>query len=910
MSKYNLYDKGSEWRKWDLHVHTPGSINQQYKDTPESWEKFISALENLPKEIEVLGITDYYFIDGYKKVMDYRRSNRLKNIKKIFPILEFRIDTFGSGNENNLQKINLHILFDLDESHLDSEIKKVQDEFINQISISPAYKHKTKKLSRENFSEEAGSLQEGFNSLIPSTMEVFEYINSDTWRNKTFLFLGYREWCNLEKKQQLKPIKQTIYDSVQAFFSANFDKIDANQAWLNEFGKKRLLHSLDIHGFEVLDTYEFDDQDNQIPSKKYHCNTWIKADPTFEGLKQIVFEPEMRVAIQANMPEAKSGYQVIDKIIINNPIIANTSIEFNPNLNSIIGGRSTGKSILLGAIARKLRTSRKIEVDDLDYDAYIYSVANTIQVIWKDNEEENNREIEYFHQGYMYDLSRDEAKLGKLIQDILKQKGKESILNSYYKWIGENENDLTQLLSALFKVTADIDEKERKIRDKGDKLGIENELEKLTSEWNKLTATTINSDDKLEYDKLLKKLTEVEQVISTLTEDIENINTLKETQLIRPNLIYEVTSISEVNKKIIELAFEELRNNALRDWRVKLDEILLNIIESVRSEGLKRTEILENSLYIRISKAHADHAQLNEYSVRIKDQQHKLFDINFLLSEVISLQDQRVTLINKIVEAHKLFYIKICELLPALSMTNDGLQIVAKTKFIQNEYLEILNSGLNLQSYLNQSLVDFNYSTNDAYEKHVFDLFDKLLNNNITLKGGYTNQSLLNSILTESFYEIAYDIVYEDDNFKQMSDGKKAFVVLKLLLDFSDKDCPILIDQPEDDLDNRAIYSDLVQYLRKKKRVRQIIVATHNPNIVVGADSELIICANQNGIKNRNTGSKKFQYVSGGLEHTFSKKNINDIVLESQGIREHVCEILEGGDVAFKLREKKYSFVK
>jgi predicted ATP-dependent endonuclease of OLD family len=72
-------------------------------------------------------------------------------------------------------------------------------------------------------------------------------------------------------------------------------------------------------------------------------------------------------------------------------------------------------------------------------------------------------------------------------------------------------------------------------------------------------------------------------------------------------------------------------------------------------------------------------------------------------------------------------------------------------------------------------------------------------------------------------------------------------VVLKLLLDFSDKECPILIDQPEDDLDNRSICKELVDYLKKKKKQRQIIVATHNPNVVVTADAEEIIIANQNG---------------------------------------------------------------
>ncbi len=131
-------ERGSEWRIWDLHIHTPESICQGYKNTSENWEKFISCLENLPEEVNVIGITDYYFIDGYEKVMDLKAKGRLTNIDKVFPILEFRIDTFGSGNENNLQKINLHILFDIDETKLASEIKKIKEEFINNIKISKA----------------------------------------------------------------------------------------------------------------------------------------------------------------------------------------------------------------------------------------------------------------------------------------------------------------------------------------------------------------------------------------------------------------------------------------------------------------------------------------------------------------------------------------------------------------------------------------------------------------------------------------------------------------------------------------------------------------------------------------------------------------------------------------------------
>ena len=131
---------------------------------------------------------------------------------------------------------------------------------------------------------------------------------------------------------------------------------------------------------------------------------------------------------------------------------------------------------------------------------------------------------------------------------------------------------------------------------------------------------------------------------------------------------------------------------------------------------------------------------------------------------------------------------------------------------------------------------------------------------------------------------------------------------MKLLLDFSKRECPILIDQPEDSLDNRAIYTELVAYLREKKKRRQIILVSHNPNVVVGADAEQVIVANQHGDDTPNEECVKFQYYSGSLENSSPKNDEEACVLLSQGIREHVCDILEGGKEAFNRREKKYGF--
>ena len=293
---------GSAWRKWDLHIHSPASIVQNYSGESK-WDVFIDALEKLPPEVKVIGINDYYFIDGYEKVMQYKKQGRLSNIEKIFSVLEFRIDTFGSGNENKLQKINLHIIFNINENDFENEVEKIKKEFIEQIPITRLPQHLTKCLSRENLISEGGSLQNGFDNFIPSTEKVFDLLNSPTWKNKHFLLLGYKEWSNLEKNNQIKPFKDDLYRKVNAFFTSNYENLLSNKNWLNEYGDKALLHSCDIHGFDILDTNQKDEFDNTILSTKYHCCTWIKADPTFEGLKQIIYESNNRVHIGHENPD-------------------------------------------------------------------------------------------------------------------------------------------------------------------------------------------------------------------------------------------------------------------------------------------------------------------------------------------------------------------------------------------------------------------------------------------------------------------------------------------------------------------------------------------------------------------------------------------------------------------------------
>ena len=120
----------------------------------------------------------------------------------------------------------------------------------------------------------------------------------------------------------------------------------------------------------------------------------------------------------------------------------------------------------------------------------------------------------------------------------------------------------------------------------------------------------------------------------------------------------------------------------------------------------------------------------------------------------------------------------------------------------------------------------------------------------------------------------------------QLSLGQQQSILLSILL-LSDSERPLLIDQPEDNLDSEFIYKTIVGTLRKIKEYRQVIIVTHNPNIAVLGDAELIIPL-------KSTNRKSISISSGSID------NENTIKL--------CCQILEGGESAFKQRKNIYGF--
>lgn len=913
--------RGSEWSKWDLHVHTPNSLfhNYQAKETVDVWERYIKDLESLPSEFKVLGINDYLFIDGYKKVLEYKSQGRLKNIELILPVIELRLAKF-CGNAQ-LRRINFHVIFS---NEIFPDI--IQSQFLNGLSAKYKLDPNCNQqnwggiITRDNLGalgkaikgtvtqselhKYDSDLKEGFNNLNLEIDSIFSLLkNAEQYFSGKYLTcIGKTEWDSFNWNDSSIAEKKSIINSVDIVFTASESIEKFNTA------KDKLIES-NVNSL-LLDCSDAHNNIDSIDKDRIgNCNTWIKANPTFEGLKQILFEPEERVKIQETKPEEKSVYQVIDSVVLKETAFWDETIHFNENLNAIIGGRSTGKSTLLKAIAKKI--DKKIDSEDEFVKNHLYGVA----VKWKDGEETASRDIDFFPQSYMYEIAKDEKKTNKLIQDIIRNRDENEILEEYKS---QNENlkkTIAKSILDIFQTQSDIENLQEQLKEKGDKKGVETEIERLNSKIKELSKNSQTSEDELTiYRKLLQDISESERLISQADSDLKLFERMKIATPI--NNSYPTENGFD---KLSFLLNEDELNRHFKNLTIKTEKEWLQIVENfVTSTNKGKTqntskieEVKKNDTFIKVTKYYNDNKELNDVQHKLKEENRKLQEISQLEKQISSLNTQKNSALQTIIKNHLSYKTNTENIVKRLSIEFDGVKITLKMNFQKENLKNYIESRLNQRGNERQGFIDTfinQYESKTSEQSKIF--LSKALNKEVDYKSYNTNQNVVNELYTTNWFDISYELSYQDDTFAEMSEGKQAFVILKLLLDFSTKKCPILIDQPEDSLDNRAIYNELVQYIKTKKKERQIILVTHNPNVVVSADAENVIVANQNGNDCLNIDNIKFQYINGALEDTKARDKNEKNILQSQGVREHVCEILEGGREAFEKREKKYGFKK
>ncbi len=135
-----------------------------------------------------------------------------------------------------------------------------------------------------------------------------------------------------------------------------------------------------------------------------------------------------------------------------------------------------------------------------------------------------------------------------------------------------------------------------------------------------------------------------------------------------------------------------------------------------------------------------------------------------------------------------------------------------------------------------------------------------------------------------------YALTWGDRTLDQLSPGERGALLLVFYLLVDNDTIPLVIDQPEENLDNESVYRMLVPCIKKAKERRQVIIVTHNPNLAVVCDADQVIYCEMD-----KPGGNRVTYTTGAIENPL--------------INHHIVDVLEGTRPAFDVRDAKYKLV-
>jgi len=519
---------GSTWSKWDLHVHTPASIVEHYGKHETVWEEYFADLNNLPESVTVLGINDYFFLDGFEKVKKYHDEGKLPKIKRIFPVIELRLKIFGNQSKSDpWHRINFHVIFsdELGAETIKSQFISGLASHFNLMPEEKAYWNGVlTRQSLEDFGKAIiqnsttriteSPIEVGFNSLNYTTEGVFSLLKNSYLRGKYLTAIGKAEWEKLRWEGSIGE-KLNIINSANFVFTASesVENFQTSEAALQKQIKEFIL-------LDCSDAHHFSSSTEK--DRIGNCNLWIKAEPTFEGLKQLRYEPGSRKIVSELEP--RKAHRIIESIRFDFP--ENTTLRnlqsstdqpfclsklkdkiyFSPYFTCIIGGRGAGKSTIINIIAEKLSSkteffqNNSIIVDGKD--GVLKNFENDCVVIAGTNE------VEFISQGKVEELSA-----GSQLTEL--------IFNERIKGVGSEYIDREKLLLSKFKI---IDEC----------IGLVIEIESLNVKVREATATMendkkiIESIDNETYKNISRRIEETTMQIDNIVKSKEQYKNLLE----------------------------------------------------------------------------------------------------------------------------------------------------------------------------------------------------------------------------------------------------------------------------------------------------------------------------------------------------------------------------------------------
>ena len=1007
---YNGNPRGSLWHKWDLHIHTPASVIQHFGDSTqnETWEQYIDALESLPTEIKAIGINDYFFIDGYRRVIEAKKKGRLKNLELILPVIELRIASFAGHKQ--LRKINYHVIFsdnltpDQIEDFFLKELGGIELRLDNGktwqgrvwhrrglIELGKAIKSSVPESKRPRESD----LLVGFNNAAFPLEKIREAIKQSIFDTKVVTAVGLAEWDQMRWDGGSSAIKKDIINSADLVFTASPSPVK-----YQERREQLREQQVNTHLLDCSDAHYY--ASSEQPNRLGNVFSWLKADLTFQGLRRVVqqFDDRVFVGNVGEMPPKLERIQqhkmkYIRSIEIRkkdksklDEIWFDCEILINPDFVAIIGNQGNGKSALTDILA--LCGNAKVdEFSFLNKDKFRdkQNKAREFEAIltWEDgtqlkrslDETVNDSELErvrYVPQHFFENVTNETIvreggrfygeikkaifshipesdRLGcsdfdSLIElrtredqrglDALRQElksinteivllekqcspeKKEILENKIVAKLTEiethksNKPDPPRVSQSKSRKNKQIDSlrrQEKKIRRQIDetktelgkykkrrefllqkKTAVENEYQRIRSFLDALQFEFEEESIEIESKQLLTVSIDVahlEKYINDIEEQIENAEQKLVPEL--PNsLVQELEEKSKQRKKLQDELKKEDREyqvyeNRLAEWQDRFTELqgdadkvesliwLKQQLQDITIEKPKKLKQLEGK---RQAKSEEIHQKLK-----------RIASIYQELTERVKVHIQNTPLTN---EKYKIqFDIGLVE----SDMADQLFGIIGQTT---GTFGGVQEGRERLQNMINQC--DF-----DSAEKSVafaYDILDKLKNNyrnsppspielSKLLKKGHSEGELYDFLFGFQYLSPQYSLALNGKPLKQLSPGERGILLLIFYLVVDRSEEPLIIDQPEGNLNNQSIFQNLVPVFKEAKSNRQIIIVTHNPNLAVVCDAEQIIHA-QIDFHNKN----RVIFRSGALENPI----FNKISLD----------VLEGTLPAFETRQSTY----
>ena len=929
-----LFPVGSEWRKWDLHVHLPSprmSNHFQNIAGEVDWERFCSVLEE--SDVSAFGLTDYFSADNFFNFQREFKQRYPNSEKAFFPVVELRLnEAVNKARED----VNFHLLFRPDETQdrMDQFFGSLSTELTDDRDRQLTCRDLTTKGLLDSATVTRKAIDAAFVATFGKSLRT-DWMMSLVPSNNDGIRADNANQRKRGLADQIDKSADIIFgNATNSHYFLSKDRFEEG-AGLSR--PKPVITGSDAHNFDDLISL----LGKSAPSPNEKAVTWIKADLTFEGLQQTLIEPEARVNIGDSRPDVKEPYRCIEKIVFDDDDFP-AQVVFNPNLTSIIGSRSSGKSALLAYLAHAVdpeytldqqqAVSPTFKRGDLGPAAgHSWSSVEDIKrrVVWK-NHDATSGQVIYVPQNSLYEISTRPTEITDKIRPALFREYP-ALERDFVQFDGACAASKVLLSSSIrdwFTHTGAVRQLSKDLAQMGDKVAILSTAQALADEIAEIRkASSLSENENDLHAAVTAELADIAERLSAVNSQIDLLAqfvTVAERQATS-----EPAQVTPSEKVAVSVETTPSAASVSEELSV----VLADLVTSVTGDLTERVGQLVVSEHLRLD---SERIALEARTGEITATHAQLFAKISEVAATSELEDRqtayRLTLANiaseeeKIANEETAAQKSVDEIKGSLGDRATAFEALQQAFQAERRTLEDMEFGLAIgtaaedlewlaQGFHKQAASEFLSDDRQSVKvDHVQDAPATFLraieSGTQRIRQGEEGTELAIRVLTFS-PTVRLTATLEGDQVggfstPTMTPGKQALFALTLILSESGEPWPLLLDQPEDDLDSRSIYEVIVPYLAKRKKERQVIMVSHNANLVVGADSESVVVANRHGQDRKNRNAQRFDYRSGSLEHSEPAKN-HSLVLASRGISEHTCEILDGGTDAFEKRKNKYN---